>query len=41
MERWLKACQENPGCYVDIVSIRTEVIMGQFNYDCLKKHFAG
>jgi hypothetical protein len=40
INEWLKLCAENEGCYVDIVQIRTEILMNQYNYHLMKKHFS-
>ena len=39
LDEWAKLCEENPGCYVDIVSVHTEILVNQANYHQLKKHF--
>jgi len=39
IEEWLSLCDNNPDCYVDIVQLRTEILMSQFNYNIMKKHF--
>lgn len=36
---FLELCEIRPNDYVDIVSIRTEIIMSQCNYNLMKKHF--
>lgn len=36
---WLKICCDNPDCYVDIAIIRTEILLNQYNYALLEKHF--
>ena len=36
---WLDLCQENPDCYVDIVSVQTEIVMSQQIYRQMKRHF--
>ncbi|WP_415913065.1 hypothetical protein [Neptuniibacter sp. QD37_11] len=40
MDKWLEASEANPGCYVDLVSVRTEIIMNLYNYDRVRKHFS-
>ncbi len=34
-----RLCKENEGEYVDIVCVRTEILMNQGNYHQMKKHF--
>jgi len=41
MNEWLDLCHENPDCYVDIVSVHTEIVMSQHTYTQVKKHFGG
>lgn len=36
---WLKTCAENPNAYVDIASVRVEILVNQGNYERMKKHF--
>lgn len=39
LETYAELCKKNSGCYVDIVRINTEIIMSQFEYNQLKRHF--
>lgn len=39
IDEWLKLCKEHPGSYVDIASIRTEIVVNQFTYHLMKRHF--
>jgi hypothetical protein len=39
MDSFANACAENPEVYVDIVSVRTEILMNQFNYRQMQRHF--
>jgi len=39
LRTWAKVCKDNPDCYVDIVRIDTQIIMSQFEYCQMKKHF--
>jgi len=32
--------RDNPNDYVDIVSVRTEILVNQYSYHQLKRHFA-
>lgn len=36
---WLEVCAANPRCYVDIVSVRTEIIVNQGLYSLMGRHF--
>jgi hypothetical protein len=38
-EMYANACKANPNEYVDIVHVRTEILMNQGTYHQLKKHF--
>lgn len=40
IDEYSKLCSENIGEYVDIVAIRTEILMNQHTYNQMKKHFA-
>jgi len=40
LDEFAKICAENPDDYVDIVSIRTEILMSQYSYHQMKRHFA-
>lgn len=40
LDAFAKLCADNPGKYVDIVSIRTEILFNQGTYHQIKKHFA-
>ena len=37
---YAKVCADNPNDYVDIVAVRTEILMNQHTYMQMKKHFA-
>lgn len=39
LDEFAKVCKDNPNDSVDFVMVRTEIIMNQFNYDQMKKHF--
>lgn len=39
LEKYAEICKKNSDCYVDIVRINTEIIMSQFEYNQLKRHF--
>ena len=39
LEEFVKICKEHPNCYVDIVRINTEIIMSQYDYEQMKRHF--
>lgn len=32
-------CKNNAGCYVDIVRVNTEILVNQFTYNEMKRHF--
>lgn len=32
-------CKINDGCYVDIVIVNTEILVNQFTYNEMKRHF--
>lgn len=39
LDCFANACAEKPEDYVDIVSVRTEILMSQFNYRQMQRHF--
>jgi len=39
LDKYAELCASNPDCYVDIVSVSTEIILSQFEYHQLKRHF--
>lgn len=39
LEKYAELCEQHPDCYVDIVSVRTEILLNQGCYQQLKKHF--
>lgn len=39
INEWTKAAINNPDCYVDIAKVSVEIIVNQFTYNQLKKHF--
>lgn len=39
LDSFANACAKQPEDYVDIVSIRTEILMNQFNYRQMQRHF--
>lgn len=38
---WVEVCKANPDCYVDIVRVDTQILISQFEYHQMKKHFCG
>jgi len=39
LEKYAELCKENDGCYVDIVRVNTQILMSQFEYHQMKRHF--
>jgi len=39
LERWAEICEKNDDCYVDIVRIDTQIIISQYEYHQMKRHF--
>jgi hypothetical protein len=39
VDEWARLCGENKDCYVDIVRVDTTIILSQFNYGVMDKHF--
>lgn len=39
LDIYLDLCKTNAHKYVDIVVVRTEILINQFNYSQMKKHF--
>ncbi|MCK5644300.1 MAG: hypothetical protein KAJ19_26105 [Gammaproteobacteria bacterium] len=39
LERYAEVCKENPGCYVDIVRVDIQIIMSQYEYREMRRHF--
>lgn len=39
LDQYLALCAENPDCYVDVVSVRTQVLFSQHTYHQMEKHF--
>jgi hypothetical protein len=39
LDSFANACAEKPEDYVDIVSVRTEILMSQYNYRQMQLHF--
>ena len=40
MTEFAAIARDNPDDYVDIVSVRTEILVNQYSYHQLKRHFA-
>lgn len=39
MTEFAAIARDNPNDYVDIVSVRTEILVNQYSYNQLKRHF--
>ncbi len=39
LDEFAKVCEKNPDEYVDIVSVRTEILMNQNTYSQMQRHF--
>lgn len=39
MGDFAQICADNPDDYVDIVLVRTEIVMNQYSYNQMKRHF--
>jgi hypothetical protein len=39
MDEYANVCRDNPKDYVDIVSVRTEILLNQGSYQIMKRHF--
>ena len=39
LDQYAKTCADNPDDYVDIVSVRTEILMNQHTYSQMRRHF--
>lgn len=40
IEEFARVCEERQGDFVDVVSVRTEILMNQYSYHEMKKHFS-
>lgn len=38
-DHYAKVCADNPNDYVDIVAVRTEILMNQHTYSQMQRHF--
>jgi len=39
LDRYAAICEDNEGCYVDIVRVNTQILLSQFEYHQMKRHF--
>jgi len=39
LKAFIKLCEKNPNCYVDIARVNTEIVMSQYDYHQMKRHF--
>lgn len=39
LKKFVEICEENEGCYVDIVRVDTNILFSQFEYSQMKRHF--
>jgi len=39
MDIYADKCKENEGCYVDIVRVDTQILVSQYDYQQMKRHF--
>lgn len=41
IEKFAEICRDNPNDFVDVVFVRTEILMNQFSYHQMQRHFMG
>ena len=41
LQEFAEICKNNPDSFVDIVRVNTEIVMGKFEYNQMKRHFVG